>query len=108
MATELPDQLPLLPVHRMGGGMTHLPPDNALAGFHVDPLVIRRYRLDARWQGQEVADPFHRLYVVHDGEAWWSDAAGSRHRGPGQAVLVPALTRHAYRCRAVELTVVHF
>ncbi len=92
----------------MGGGMVHFPPEPSLAGFHVDPLMIRRYRLDARWRGQEVADPFHRLYIVHDGEAWWSDAAGPRHLGPGRAVLVPALTRHAYRCQAVELTVVHF
>ena len=88
--------------------MTHLPPVASLAGFHVDPLVIRRYRLDARWQGRDVADPFHRLYVVHAGTAWWSDAAGPRQLRPGQAILVPALTRHAYRCRSVELTVVHF
>ena len=88
--------------------MVHAPPEEGLAGFHVDPLVIRRYALDARWQAREVEDPFHRLYVLHDGEAWWSDAAGAHHLEPGQALLVPALTRHAYRCQAVELTVVHF
>ena len=100
--------LPPLPIHRMGHGMPHLVPEPSVAGFQVEPLVVRRYQLDDRWKASDAADPFHRLYVLHQGEAWWSDAAGACHGGPGTALLVPALTRHSYRCRAVELTVVHF
>lgn len=73
---------------------------SSLQSFRVNIINADSIRLGTEWNFTDVYGPYHRLFLIKDGEGLIRHHHQDFHLVPGVLGLVPAFTRSSYHCHS--------
>jgi len=81
----------------------------SLQSFNLNIINVDSIRLGTEWNHTDVYGPYHRLYLIKDGEGVVRHHEQVFHLVPGVLYLIPAYTRSSYRCESfLEQSYIYF